>query len=124
MKYSVIYDEKINVLIAKFSGELSKENAGEFINEIAKVAKKHNCKRIINDLNEADIKLTISDLFSHPHSSLKEEFDASWKRAIVVKKLTEEMTFFETTAQNQCVRVKVFCDFYEALEWLNKKQTF
>jgi len=104
--------------MGKFTGELTLENVKEYVKEITNMAIIHDCKRLINDLRNANIKLTMADFFNAPRVASDKIFDRSWKRAIVVKEKTDKLSFFETTSLNQGFQVKVFLTFEDAMKWL------
>jgi hypothetical protein len=104
--------------MGKFIGELTLESIKEYVNDITKLANAHNCKRLINDLREANIKLSMADFFNAPRIASDKVFDRTWKRAIIVKKKTDKLSFFETTSLNQGFQVKVFLTIEDALKWL------
>lgn len=118
MKIRVIYDETHDCLIGKYTGLLEPGNVKEYGDEILKLVKIHDCKRFLNDMREAEIKLSITDLYYASADAIVSKFDREWKRAIVVKKKTGEMEFYEITARNKGLTLKVFEDYDEALAWL------
>jgi hypothetical protein len=116
--FNVNYNQEHNCLIGNFEGDLDLENSKEYVKEVARKAKKNNCKRFLNDLRKANIKLSIVDLYYMPEMVILEELDRTWKRAVVVKENMEKVDFYETTAHNRGLRVKVFNDINKAIEWL------
>ena len=83
------------------------------------MAKEHNCKRFLNDMRKANILLSVADLFDLPKLLSVEEFNRSWKRAVFVgENRFEEFKFYETTAINKGLQVKVFTEKSMAIEWL------
>ncbi len=69
-------------------------------------------------MREAEIKMSIADLYYVSAEAIVEEFDRSWKRAILVKEKTEEIEFYEITAKNKGLDLKIFDNFDEAMTWL------
>ena len=118
MRFEITYNQEHNFLMGKFIGDLNSENAKVYMNEIERAAKKHDCKRFINDLREATILLSIGDFYNAPARMATGAFGRSWRRAIVVKQKLDKLDFFETTSANQGFYVKVFEDMDEALKWL------
>jgi len=118
MKITVEYDEINDCLIGKFVGIFEPKHVKLYVKEAFKLAKLHNCKRFLNDMREAEIRLSITDLYYASAETTMGEFDRSWKRAIVVNEKTQEMEFFEITASNKGLTLKVFDDYDEALAWL------
>jgi hypothetical protein len=118
MKITVEYDQTHNCLTGKFVGKMKFIHVKEYAQEFLKLARVHDCKRILSDLREADIKLSIADLYYASAEAAVGEFDQSWKRALVVKEMTKEIEFYEITATNKGLIVKTFDDYDEALAWL------
>ena len=106
--------------MGKFTGEFTLENVKKYVSEIVKVAKIHDCKRLMNDLREANINFSLADFFNAPRIISDKVFDRSWRRAIIVKEKTDKLSFFETTSLNQGFHVKVFLNPEDALKWLRK----
>ena len=118
MDFEITYDPEMKCVVGKLNGIMDTQTVRIYVKEISAVAKKHNCKKFINDLREAEIKLSITDLYNAPKEVTTDEFDRTWKRAIVVKERTDSISFFETTSRNQGFQVKIFDNIEEALEWL------
>lgn len=118
MKISVVYDESLNCLIGKYVGIFEPKHVNAYGNEILKLAKIHRCKRFLNDLREAEFKFSITDLYYASAEAIVGEFDRSWKRALVLKEKTKETEFYEITANNKGLTLKIFDNYNEALEWL------
>lgn len=118
MKISVTYDEVHNCLYGKAVGAFEPKHVKEYGDEILRVARIHNCKRFLNDMREADLRLSITDLYYASAEAMIGEFDRTWKRALIVKELTKEIEFYEITATNKGLIIKVFDNYDEALKWL------
>ena len=118
MKYNVIYNQEYNCLIGKYVGDLNIESVKKYAKEISKMARIHDCKRFINDLREATILLSVANFYDAPSIVSIDEFDRTWKRAIITNQNFDKLNFFETTSINQGFDVKIFQDINEALEWL------
>ena len=124
MTFKVEYDESSDCVIGVFAGRLDTESMSEYAKEIARVSAKHNCRRFLNDLREAEIGLSTLDIHGLP-KILQEftqgaAFDRSWRRAILAPKGKDvrDYDFFETVAGNQGHTVKVFADLDKAMDWL------
>ena len=118
MKIRVTYNKTHNYLIGKYTGVLESGNVREYGIEILKWVRIHNCKRFMNDLREAVIKLSITDLYYASSTAIMSEFDLTWRRAVLVKNYTKEMEFYEVTAANKGLALKVFDSHEKALAWL------
>lgn len=118
MKISVVYDETHDLVHGKFAGTFEPKHVKEYGDEILRLAKIHKCGRFLNDMREAEIKLSITDLYYASAEAVFGAFDRSWKRAILVREITKELEFYEITASNKGLLIKVFDNYNEALEWL------
>ena len=63
MKISVVYNQVYNCLMGKYVGVLEPQHVQEYIDKVLEKAKVHDCKRFLNDMREAEIRLTITDLY-------------------------------------------------------------
>ena len=52
MRVSVRYDEKHNCLMGQAAGVFEPRHVKEYLMEVIKVARTHNCKRFLNDLRD------------------------------------------------------------------------
>jgi len=118
MKITVEYNPVHDCLIGKFIGTIEPKHVAGYVDEILKLARIHNCKRFLNDMREAEIKMSIAELYYASAKTAREEFDRSWKRAILVKEKTAEIEFLEVTAKNKGLDLKIFDNFEEAMAWL------
>lgn len=116
--FSVSFDKKCNCIIVRFIGEINSFSMNEYLEEVSKMAKINNCKRIISDLSKASIKMSFHELFLTPQKVVIDKYDLSWKRAIIVKEINENAHFYETVARNQLMSVKLFTNEKDAKEWL------
>ncbi len=115
------YSSEYDVLIARFSGTFTPETSEQYFGEIAAAAAKHPCRRFLNDIREAQWVSTISDMFYFPNKVIRETFDRSWRRALVVRQEDyDDIEFYEIAAVNKGLSLKIFTDYGEALAWLRE----
>jgi hypothetical protein len=119
MKITVEFDQNHHCLVGKFVGVIEPMHVKEYAQEVLKLARFHDCKRFLNDMREAEINMSFADLYYATADAVVEEFDRSWKRAILVKELTKEIEFWEVTATNKGITLKIFDNYNEALAWLS-----
>ncbi len=100
MKITVEYNQVHNCLVGKFIGTIEAKHVREYAEEVLKLVRIHDCKRFLNDMREAEIKMSIADLYYVSAEAAVEEFDRSWKR------------------KNKGLNLKTFDNFDEALVWL------
>ena len=118
MKITVEYNQVHNCLVGKVIGAMEPKHVGVYAQEILKLVRIHDCKRFLNDMREVELKLSIADLYYASAEAAVEEFDLRWKRAVLVKELTKEFEFYEITAKNKGLDVRIFDNFDEAMAWL------
>lgn len=117
--FNVTYNKEHNCLLGKGFGVFSIEMIEPYIAKIDKMATEYKCRRFVNDLSMADIKFSVSELFFTPPKVVARNFDRNWVRAIVVKKITDDWSFYETTALNQGLKVKIFTSLKDAYGWMD-----
>ena len=121
---TVNYNPDCGCVAGAFEGLLNSETVKEYIQEITKVAIKHNCKRMISDLRRASIDASITDLYFVPKLVVNDKFNLSWKRAIVLKiEDLDKMSFYELASRNRGISLKVFTEMDAAMEWLHSDQS-
>lgn len=118
--FKVTYSEENNFLMGEGYGQFTEQMIEPYIIKIDRMAAKHDCKRFINNLSKVDIQFSISELFFTPTKVVAKYFDRTWARAIIVKKITDDWKFFETTAKNQGLNVKIFTSIQEAQKWFDE----
>ncbi|MCB9203769.1 MAG: hypothetical protein H6603_02225 [Flavobacteriales bacterium] len=117
---SASYNPEWNCIVSTWVGSLDKSATIEFIDKLAELSETHDCKRVINDIRQAENKLSVTELFYLPGRVIQGKFDRTWKRAIVVKEFFDEALFYEDTATNQGLRVKIVTSIEEALAWFDE----
>lgn len=115
---NVAYSPEHDCLICTIAGDLNLEKVGDCVKQITEEAKKNNCKCLLNDLRRANLDLSIVDLYMTAEKVISKELDRSWRRAIVVDVDSEKAEFYETTAHNRGLSIRIFNDIDEALKWL------
>jgi hypothetical protein len=120
MKIDVSFDEEHNCVVGRFEGDLMLDTAKKYISEAVKVANKHPCQRILNDLRGANVVLSIFDLYELPSLVVTEGLDHRWRRAVLVDPTVdlEKVDFYELVASNRGLTVRMFTDYDKAIQWL------
>ncbi|MHC4207156.1 MAG: hypothetical protein ACYSTT_21080 [Planctomycetota bacterium] len=120
MNIQVAFDEKVNCVVGRFKGDLTLAAAKKYIREVVEVAKKHPCQRFLNDLREANLVLSVFDIYELPGLVVTEGFDIRWRRAFLMVPTTnlDKIDFFELVASNRGMSVRMFTDYDKAIEWL------
>ena len=121
MQYDVRYDPSASCLIGVFKGELNKSTMKTYLKKISSIAEAHPCKRFLNDLRDAEINLTVIDLFETPQMITTEAFNRNWWRAVLLPKGFDEMNreFFENVNLNRGIKLRTFTNYDEAISWLS-----
>lgn len=118
MAFEVRYDEGNDCLICRYSGRLDRDSLQPYADKILRAAAEHACRRLLNDLREADVDLSTVDVFHLPGVPEAAGLGHSWKRAVVADEQLEDLRLYKTVAQNRGYRVRTFGDVDEAMEWL------
>lgn len=121
MDFQVKYDEELNCVVGKLTGDLTLDVLKAYVTEISSVAKLHPCWRFLNDMRSANIPMPILEVYQAMNELTPEGFDSRWKRAVLIKPPYDEekMKFFESAAYVRRIAIKTFVDYDEAMEWLN-----
>lgn len=120
MPFKVVYNKEHECLRGTVNGNFEADHVRAYVREVERIAKKHKCKRFLNDFRKANIHLSILNLYEVPDKVVEEEFNRSWKRAILINETDfEKMSFLETTSFNSGIPLRVFTSEDEAIEWLH-----
>jgi hypothetical protein len=122
MDYVVKYDQENDIIIGSFSGDFDIHALNQYSNEIVKLTKEHNCKKTLNDLRNANINLSITDIFFTIKKLKKNGLEHLWKRALIVSKKCKKLSFFEMISTNRGHKVGIFHSTTEAMDWLKGSQ--
>ena len=121
MPYEIRYNDEIDCVIAKLTGELNADILTEYRKKIAKVMVECDCKRLLNDMREVEWTGSFMDIYKAAKMPEEVGFQRPWKRATLMEEVFEDLAFFETASVNQGYAVKVFADWDEAIDWLCEK---
>lgn len=123
MSYAIHHNEEEALIVVSFHGDLDLQNAREALQVAIALAVEKQCFLMLTDLREANMKLSVVDIFNLP--GLVEEISARvrlnprhFRRAIVVNGL-EDMRFYETVFHNRGFPVMIFDDVEKAKAWLH-----
>src|SRR4030095_14725100 len=122
MPYSFEYDP-LGIIIIKVQGELIMTMVRDFTVEAAHLAKEKDCFRVLTDLQEATLKLSMVEVYNLP--SLTAEIASTaglqvyqFKRAVVVLDDEKLAPFFENVSRNRHQNLRLFHDVESARQWL------
>ena len=120
---SVDYQPENECIAGVFTGMLNPESVKEYMLEINKAARKHDCKHMISDLRKASLHASISGLYYVLNSVVNDEFNKTWRRAIVVKAQDlAKISFYEKATYNRGIALRVFTDIDLAMGWLQSEE--
>ncbi len=119
MKYELSYDAERDVIAGRVSGDLDPVEVRQMAAEFAKLARSHGCRRLMNDLREADTSYSALHIHTMPKMVHEHGGISSCWRALVVPEDPEALSFLESVAQTIGETVRVFTDRESAMEWLS-----
>ena len=122
MPYSIEYDS-VGIIRIKVQGALSLAGIRDVAPGLAQLIKEKHCPRLLTDLREARLKLSMPDIYTLPKlvseiASARDLPIHTLKRAIVVSQDTKLAYFFETVSRNRVQNVQLFYDDTSAQQWL------
>jgi hypothetical protein len=118
MLYEICYNDEIDCVIAKLTGELNADILTEYRKKIAELMVKYNCERILNDMRGVEWTGSFLEIFEAAKMPEEVGFQRSWKRATLMEERFDDLAFFETASVNRGYAVKVFTDCDKAVDWL------
>ena len=123
MTYSVRYNPTYQIIEAQFQGDLTLQSTEDFAAAILKASKEYDCSLVLNDLREAQLKLSTFEIYDLPKMISKLAMEQGveiykLKRAFVGPKGAQNLNFFETVSVNRAQTTRYFLDIYEARNWL------
>jgi hypothetical protein len=124
MDHRVSFDESNALIRIVYHGSVSMEDVEQVRAEAIALTKQHAASKSLKDFRDASFDLTTLDIFSLPEStsaaySEKQLSVHNIKRAIVMNKDAEALSFLETVSLNRGQRVKLFFEMDEAMSWLD-----
>ncbi len=121
MEIRVSYDETQDCVMTEPVGLFTVESFHELIRKVAEVATKHPCRRLFHDFRRAEWHTSPTEFFYIPDYAVTSAADRSWRRAVLVREEdVSKIEFYETTAANKGLIVKIFTDYDAALAWLRE----
>ena len=121
MKYELLYNEEEDIIFGRVEGDLDKTQLKLMASEFADLVRSTGCTKLLNDLRNANIGLSILDIWDVPRIISKTGVPLTCKRALLIDKPSEEAEFLETVSVNFFQQVRIFIDVSSALNWLKTK---
>jgi hypothetical protein len=110
MPFSVRYDPESDCVFASIEGEIDLQTAKEFGEAVVEQTAAHNCRRLLNDLRKAKVKLSTLEIYDLPALIEKVGLDRRCKRALVVSRDFEDYIFFRNVSSHSGHIVEIFGD--------------
>ena len=120
MKLSAELDREENILAIHVRGEYRRPDDGfEAQRFVVDSYSEYGCRRVLLDLTDATVIPGTMPAFetAHPNPDMAAEL-LKFSFAAVYREITEDERFFENVAVNRGLRIRVFDELEEALEWL------
>lgn len=126
MPYSVEYDPQTDIIKIKVDGLLTLAMAREYSNTAMLIAKERECFRILTDLREASIQLSMLEVYSFPRMVVEITSALGlpvqkFRRATLLPDQFRLSVFFENIMKNRLQNVNLFHDVETAQKWLLEK---
>ena len=122
MSHKLYYDSEINCVILRVEGVVTLERISKLAPEVARLCKEYDCQRLLNDMSETTIDISVVGLFNSPSIMEKSKVSRTIKRALVVPLSFKEKNFLETVTRNRGHKLAVFVDIEKAKQWLLAEQ--
>jgi hypothetical protein len=120
MQYEVAYDAELDVIAGRVSGDLDPADVRQMAAEFARLARAHGCRRLVNDLRDADPSYSAYYIHTMPKMVHGKGGLTPCLRLLVVSEDSEALSFLESVAQAIGETVGVFTNWESAVEWLRK----
>ena len=122
MSHKLYYDSDIDCVILRVQGEVTMDFIREVAPQVGSMCAEKGCNRLLNDMSEATINVSFTDLFGSPKAMDESRVSRTIKRALVVPPAFEESRFLENVTRNRGHNLMVFKDIEEATKWLLAEQ--
>lgn len=111
--------DRLNLVSGKIEGDLTKEIAKRYFEEVGKVANQNGLDRVLTDLRAANLKADERDMSQLSQELTQLGVACSYKRAVVVR---EDVRGYKQW-ENHCLsagykQMRLFVDNETAMEWL------
>ena len=109
----------LNIVSGKIEGDLTKEIAKRYFEEVGKVASQNGLNRVYTDLREASLKADEQDMSELSQELARLGMACFYKRALIVKEDVKGYKRWE----NHCLsagykHLRLFVDDEAAMKWL------
>ena len=129
MDYVIDHNEDQQVVTVTATGKWELEKDNEMISAILRAVEASGSKKVLVDIRELRFDLPMIHLYDRAQGLRKQRLDfktTSRKVALVysatIKKLDDDLLFFETAARNRNLPYRVFKDIEAAWAWLSEPE--
>ncbi len=121
MSVLVEFEEGLNIVSGRISGDLTREVAKNYLAKVGELAAQRRCERVLTDVRNASLTATEEDMQCLSKELAQIGLSSSYRRAIV---LSEDVSGYKSW-ENHCLTVghknlKLFVDCDLAKEWLSE----
>jgi hypothetical protein len=111
--------EELNMISGRIEGDLTKEIAQRYFEEVGKKASQHGLKRVLTDLRGAYLKADERDMNHLSQKLTQLGLSSVYKRALIVRDDVNGYKQWENYCLNAGYReIRLFIDDETALKWL------
>jgi hypothetical protein len=118
MTHTLQYNPDTDCIELTIQGIFNMKRLEAIAPEVARLSEKSACLRILNDMSNATIDVSLADIYSSPQQMDNSGICRSTRRALVVPPGFEQATFLETVTRNRGHNLKIFHDRDSATAWL------
>ena len=128
MSYTIEYDSAENMIFTSIGGKIDILDLKRIAGDILSSARQENCFYILTDVRNADLKVSVMEIFSHPENLSKMANEQGlniqkFKRVLVAAGEQEILRFYETVCRNRGHDVTLFHDIEDAKNRLHGRQS-
>ena len=117
-KYELEHDPAQNLIRARVVGEIDPALVERMAREVAELARRHGCARLLSDLRGATLTPATLDIYAMPRIADESGVPPGFRRALLVAATSRDFVFIETVAVNRGHSLRLFTDPAAALAWL------
>ncbi len=118
MPYSLSYDRDCDCVVVVFENRVDLNVIREAAPKVARLCEETGCRRILNDMSNAIIDISIAQIPESPRIMDESQIARATKRALVLPRGFSEAHFLETVTRNRGHNLRVFFDVKKARAWL------
>lgn len=118
MSYSLSYDKDNDLIVIIFGEKVGIDLIKEAAPKVARLCEETGCRRILNDMSNAMIDISIAQIPESPRIMDESQIARATKRALVLPRGFSEAHFLETVTRNRGHNLRVFFDLKKAMAWL------